>query len=657
MLASVLVVAQQSNAHNGKIGRAYPVSNITIDGNFSDWPKNAVKYLINTTTSDAKPANNDDFSGYFYVGYSLDNRSLYLAIAITDDSFVEDTSSAVAWNTQDGLEFNIDARHLSSGSGVTSFMYSKKLRNINKAGFEKFSQNASWNSVNVVMVRKGSTRFYEWQVKLEDELVVGKTIGLDFQCFDKDEDGSFTFTSWGTGESKYRNPDALADILLLPANTKAANIAGNVSWKSSVDPKQTKVVRLTAAKNPQQWVTAAVDSTGKYIAEVPPGEYTISFPGDYFYINDTLYAIEAGNAKVNARAGQTAKASGIDVAVAPAPNLIPAKGVLHSFDNTTPAKIDSFIERSRRYYNIPGVSLAVIKDGKVIYHQTYGVRNTVTGDKVDEHTLFEAASITKPVFAFAVMRLVERGVIDLNKPLYEYLPYNDIAYDERYKLITAKHVLTHRTGFPNWRDMNADGKLDLKFTPGEKYNYSGEGFEYLKKVVEKVTGKKVEQVLKEEVIDPMSLYHTYFSGNDSLKKVKAEGHYNMVPSAPRMPDEPGMAYSMHTEAKVFTNFMLYLLEQKGLSEDTYKNMLSKQSEYPVDSTRKKPAAPNYMGISLDIRETPFGLSFGHGGNNGDFKCRFEVFKDLKMGYAIFTNSNSSDLLLYEGIGKFLVEGE
>ena len=120
----------------------------------------------------------------------------------------------------------------------------------------------------------------------------------------------------------------------------------------------------------------------------------------------------------------------------------------------------------------------------------------MTGDKVDSNTLFEAASITKPVFAFAVQRLAERGVIDLDKPLWLYLPYPDIAYDERYKLITAKHVLTHRTGFPNWRSMNESGKLDIKFTPGTDYGYSGEGFEYLKMVVEKITGKKVEQVLQ-----------------------------------------------------------------------------------------------------------------------------------------------------------------
>jgi CubicO group peptidase (beta-lactamase class C family) len=292
----------------------------------------------------------------------------------------------------------------------------------------------------------------------------------------------------------------------------------------------------------------------------------------------------------------------------------------------------------------------------MVYHKTYGVRNTMTGEKVDDNTLFEAASITKPVFAFAVQRLAERGILDLDKSLWLYLPYPDIELDERYKLITARHVLTHRTGFPNWRWMNEDGKLNIKFTPGTAYNYSGEGFEYLKMVVEKITGKKVEQILQEEVIEPIGLYHTFFSKNDSLQRMVAYGHYDRLPSNNDLPESPGMAYSMHTEASIFTRFMLYMLEQKGLTAQTYDTMFQKHSDYIYDPGDEKPKVPAYMGMSLEIRETPFGKSFGHGGNNGDFKCKFEVYKDKKMGYAIFTNSNTSDPLL-EALRMFLVEGK
>jgi CubicO group peptidase (beta-lactamase class C family) len=203
--------------------------------------------------------------------------------------------------------------------------------------------------------------------------------------------------------------------------------------------------------------------------------------------------------------------------------------------------------------------------------------------------------------------------------------------------------------------MNPDGKLNIKFTPGTGYGYSGEGFEYLKMVVERLTGKPVEQVLQEEVITPVGLYHTFFSKNDSLQRMVAYGHLDGLPSNNDLPEKPGMAYSMHTEARIFTRFMLYLLEQKGLQPETYASMFQKHSEYNYDPGEERPRIPEYMGMSLEIRETPFGISFGHGGNNGDFKCKFEVYKDLKTGYAIFTNSNTSDVLL-ENLRKFLVEG-
>ena len=103
--------------------------------------------------------------------------------------------------------------------------------------------------------------------------------------------------------------------------------------------------------------------------------------------------------------------------------------------------------------------------------------------------------------------------------------------------------------------------------------------------------------------------------------------------------------------------MLYLLEQKGLKPQTYDTMFQKHSEYNYAAWGESPPKiPAYMGMSLEIRETPYGKSFGHGGNNGDFKCKFEVYKDAKMGYAIFTNSSTSDALL-DAIRKFLVEGK
>jgi CubicO group peptidase (beta-lactamase class C family) len=648
---------RQLLAHNGTIGYAYPLNKIIVDGDFNDWPRDIMSYKLGVNASDTKPVNETDFSGSFRIGYRAEDHALYVALQVTDDDFIQDTSDNVRWNTQDGLELYLDARHLPFGSGVASFMYSKKLRNTNNAYYDPFAKDAKWNIMEVAFVQKGNTRYYEWRINLGEQFVVGKTIGIDFQVFDLDSDKSFSFTSWGAGEMKYVNPRSLSDVILMPANEKPATVSGTIGWDTKTTVSLPAQVRLMDTQHPEHWVNTSIDSTGHYKAQVLAGKYSIELPDAYIQRNDTVYAIaQKGPGFITLVAGNNATAPVITIPFTPAPDLIPSKGLLHSFDAAAAEEIDHFIETYQQYYQVPGVSLALIKDGQLAYYKSYGVRNTFTKEPVDSNTLFEAASVTKPVFAFAVQRLAERGVINLDTPLYRYLPYPDIAYDERYKLITAKHVLTHRTGFPNWRSMNTDGKLDLKFTPGTSYGYSGEGFEYLKMVVEKVTGKKVEQVLQEEVIQPIGLYHTFFSANDSLRTMKATGHYNMLPNYKELPESPGMAWSMCTEAKIFTRFMLYLLEQKGLSPQTYEAMLSRQSEYNYDPGEEKPKIPTYMGISLEIRETPFGKSFGHGGNNGDFKCKFEVYKDLKMGYVIFTNSNTSDVLLGR-IRQLLVEGK
>lgn len=651
-----LVFYHHVSAHNGSVAHAYPLGKIAVDGDLADWPKGTLKYPLAAQVSDVKPKNEADFSTFFQIGYRPENHSLYVAMTVMDDDFVEDTSKNVQWNTQDGFELYFDARHLPFGSGVASFMYSKNLRNINKAAFDPFANAVSWDMMEVVMVRRGNTRVYEWRIDLGEQLIAGKSIGVDFQVFDKDADESFSFASWGKGSRKFRNPNSLGDVILMPDRKKPATMKGRIRWDRDLDEQLPEKIRLTAVQNTMLWLETNVDSLGNYSVQVPAGNYEIAFPEAYFQREHAVFEIGKSKLpKVQAKSGQTIKAPDLDISAIPVSDLLPAKGILHDFDAGKAAEVDRFIETYQQYYRIPGVSLALIKDGKVVYHKTYGVRNTLTKVPVDDNTLFEAASVTKPVFSFAVQRLAEKGLIDLDKPLYLYLPYPDIEYDERYKLMTARHVLTHRTGFPNWRYMNEDGKLNLRFAPGTGYNYSGEGFEYLKKVVEKITGKGVEQVLQEEVLVPMGLYHTFFSKNDSLVRMAAEGHYSFMPNYDGLPESPGMAYSMYTEAQVFTHFMLYLLQRKGLSPQTYETMLRKHSDFTYDPGDEQPKIPTYMGMSLEIRETPFGKAFGHGGNNGDFRCHFEVYDDLKMGYVIFTNADSSYPLL-GAMRKFLVEG-
>ena len=147
------------------------------------------------------------------------------------------------------------------------------------------------------------------------------------------------------------------------------------------------------------------------------------------------------------------------------------------------AELEAFVEQLMEKADVAGLSLAILNDSQIVYHKAFGYKNKSDGTRNDEQTVFSAASLSKTVFAYLVMLLVEEKIIDLDRPLYEYLEkplyeypaYADLKGDERYKLITARMVLSHTTGFPNSRLIEPDRRLKFLFSPGERNSYSGEG--------------------------------------------------------------------------------------------------------------------------------------------------------------------------------------
>ncbi|HTC40230.1 MAG TPA: serine hydrolase domain-containing protein, partial [Candidatus Acidoferrales bacterium] len=164
----------------------------------------------------------------------------------------------------------------------------------------------------------------------------------------------------------------------------------------------------------------------------------------------------------------------------------------HKPDKTTIAELEQQVPVLLKEGTVPGASLALIRGGKTYWVHGFGVRDAKSGQPVVEDTIFEAASLSKPVFAYGVLKLVDQGKLDLDAPLSKYLPKPYIEGDPRLDKITARYVLSHRTGFPNWRP---DAGLTIHFTPGERFSYSGEGFVYLQKVVQQITGEPLNQYM------------------------------------------------------------------------------------------------------------------------------------------------------------------
>jgi len=202
------------------------------------------------------------------------------------------------------------------------------------------------------------------------------------------------------------------------------------------------------------------------------------------------------------------------------------------------AEMDNFIQSQMDSLEITGLSIAVINDGEIVYHRAVGISNLDTMEKVDNESIFEAASLSKPVFAYFVMKMAKKGVLDLDRPLYFfYLPDSEMERDERYKRVTARMVLDHTTGFPNWRwfdpapkEMNIrTGDFYMKSDPGSAFGYSGEGYHCLGRVLAYliyVNMKELDYTFHREVSTPLGMNYAYYTWDDFLYDHKVTGHKN-----------------------------------------------------------------------------------------------------------------------------------
>ena len=153
-------------------------------------------------------------------------------------------------------------------------------------------------------------------------------------------------------------------------------------------------------------------------------------------------------------------------------------------------ELEGFVRELVDRHGVPGVAIGFVDRDGSTQTVTVGDRGDGRGP-VDHDSVFAAASLSKPVFAAGVMTLVDDGRLDLDRPLDDYLTEPYLASDERAGSITARMVLSHTTGFPNWR---GDGPLFLRWSPGTRWGYSGEGYAYLQQVVERLTSARLRRI-------------------------------------------------------------------------------------------------------------------------------------------------------------------
>jgi len=310
-------------------------------------------------------------------------------------------------------------------------------------------------------------------------------------------------------------------------------------------------------------------------------------------------------------------------------------------DKNIGAKLEAAIPTLMKEANIPGLAIALIRDNKIVWTHYFGYINSKDQTPVTENTIFEAASLTKVVTTYAILKLVDNGKLSLDVPLTYYIGNNyEVGDDPRIQKITARMVLSHTSGFPNWR---GDSKLlPINFTPGEKFNYSGEGFVYLSRVAEKLTGQKFEEYVKQTVFQPLGMNSSSFIWIDAYEKNAAYRHDVFgIPTFRNQNNESNAAASMRTTAEDYAKFITALMDGKGLRKKTLKEMLSPQ----VNVDTKAPEVFWGLGIGLEVRKD--GRSFWHWGDQGATKAWFIGNMDDKNAVIYFANSSNGLSIVQE----------
>lgn len=322
---------------------------------------------------------------------------------------------------------------------------------------------------------------------------------------------------------------------------------------------------------------------------------------------------------------------------------------------------------------LPGLGIGIVEGGRVTWQHYAGIKNATTQDPITAEAIFPAASLGKQVFAYGVILLVQQGKLDLDKPLKEYLA--DGAPTGKWsEKVTARHVLSHSSGLPNWRFEN-DQELTPAFEPGTKFRYSGEGYYFLQRCVEHITGVGAEQWIQDQVLKPLGMksstylwrsdgdsrivaghngdepiYNTEFASK-LFSLIEASGkplgtwrHEEIVaamikdkpPDTKLMPNEisPNVAFSLLTTVEDYSRFLEHFVSQR--STDVSSAM---RVEICKPISRINSALAWGLGFGIE-QEGAQPRCLWQWGDNGGWKNFFLAQAESQSAIVIFTNGKN-----------------
>ena len=345
------------------------------------------------------------------------------------------------------------------------------------------------------------------------------------------------------------------------------------------------------------------------------------------------------------------------------------------------ATIDQTVKEVMQEQHIQGLSLAILNKNKTAFIKSYGFRNQPKNQLLDTASIVYGASLSKAVFGYLCMQLMDEKVFDLDKPLYQYLKndigsyeyFADLKSDERWKLITARMCLSHTTGLPNVRWFNPYGSepdtlgiMKIYFTPGSKYAYSGEGFKLLQLVLEEITKQPIDKLATERIFKPMGMNRTGYVWHDSFGYDNvAVGHLNNgLIDQKKKRTEAVAGGSLVTTIADYSRFVEQVMQEKGLSKRGLKEMLAPQiaihskTQFPPissETTTENDGIQLSYGLGWGVFNCSYGKAFFKEGNGGSWRNYNINFPDKDISIIILSNSENGEYSFQTLLQKLLAD--
>ena len=307
-----------------------------------------------------------------------------------------------------------------------------------------------------------------------------------------------------------------------------------------------------------------------------------------------------------------------------------------------------------KHYKVPAVGIGIIEEGKLRQIIVFG--NVKKDTPAPFNTIFQVASLTKPVTAMLTLKLVSMGEWDLDEPLSHYWVDPDVITDPRHLMLTTRHVLSHQTGFDNWRWNNKSKKLVFNFQPGTKFKYSGEGFEYLKHALENKFKMTLGRLADSLLFKPLEMNDTRYVWDDNTDLSRYAVPHDTSGTELEIPKnrEASAADFLKTSVEDYSKFGIAVMEGTGLTKEVFNEMIKPHSKVSKNES---------FGLGWDIMAN---LSNGeytlfHTGSDAGTRTAVILLPKSGRGLVILTNGDNGNeviqhiVIQYLDLGKEILE--